>query len=846
VVVARDEVGRRQKMTYDILGRLKTTQSLFIQPKDQPLDGNGAVYSTTTNTCNVRDQVTNINTMDNATGVSQNTVMTYDGHGRLATRKHPIVSAVNAFVYNADDTLQTMTDPRGVTTTYSYNNRKMVTSVTYGTAPNVIPLNPVTFGYDEAGNRVWMDDQLGRVDYHYNTLSQMDWEERRFDELTEVYRLSYEYNLAGQLTKVVSPWSTSVSYTFNKAGEVTGVTGSGYFDIIGQTNRAVSQFATGIKYRAWGELKSFTNGNFTTEKSNFVYEYNQRMQLTHFDSGGRITDQTYFDDGRVKDVADIAHSNFDRTHEYDHIGRLISASAGTTAPKPFNFTYAYDAWNNTTLRSGTHWTCNSPGFAATYSNNRDTSMEYDAAGNVTQSGIPWEEPFITKTTQYDAAGRQSNVTECKHPNPITCWNRTHGYDGDSRPVMFQAQEEGSSFYNRYHYIRSSMLKGEILVEVRSNATQSGKKWRNYIYLHGERIAQQEYSQNTADLLVRWNYHNPVISTDYQHFRGADSVDSQKDLVVDPVGARVQTTNPCVSDPEPPPHDPSDPERRGDIIDFDSGCNWDGLDVPCTLAMRALHGGGAAVEAPESLIRYNWDKRRFEFFRAFANGTSGWLANGSFEDPEGNWRGPDERIIELDRSNQNPLMHAFQVQQKGEKLPPCAISYFKQYFPDLNLDNIVVHTDGLPAFVQSFNTVPGGVGGFTFGNHIYFPRGAYDPHTVSGFADLGHEVKHVDQFRRLGTAGFVIQYMGEYLNNIRKQLPDGASPFPFTNPLALDTFAIKFRKWLDDLRTKYPNVDFNTILENAYKDISLEQDAYKFGKRQRDVLEKRGSPCAKTK
>jgi photosystem II stability/assembly factor-like uncharacterized protein len=39
--------------------------------------------------------------------------MTYDGHGRLATRKAPIEESPTLYAYNADDTAQKVTDPRG-------------------------------------------------------------------------------------------------------------------------------------------------------------------------------------------------------------------------------------------------------------------------------------------------------------------------------------------------------------------------------------------------------------------------------------------------------------------------------------------------------------------------------------------------------------------------------------------------------------------------------------------------------------------------------------------------------------------------------------------------------------
>ena len=88
VLTIIDEMGKKRDQTYDVLGRLWRERNLLdslITPEPNDL------YTTTTNTYNVRDQITNITVTDNVFGVSQDTVMTYDGHGRLQTRKLPTI-----------------------------------------------------------------------------------------------------------------------------------------------------------------------------------------------------------------------------------------------------------------------------------------------------------------------------------------------------------------------------------------------------------------------------------------------------------------------------------------------------------------------------------------------------------------------------------------------------------------------------------------------------------------------------------------------------------------------------------------------------------------------------------
>jgi YD repeat-containing protein len=90
IVTLTDEVGRQQRITHDVLGRVA---------KMEALNSNGTTYSATVNTYNARDQVLNVRLYQGEgdgsscpTGSCQEVVMTYDGHGRLTTRKRPIES----------------------------------------------------------------------------------------------------------------------------------------------------------------------------------------------------------------------------------------------------------------------------------------------------------------------------------------------------------------------------------------------------------------------------------------------------------------------------------------------------------------------------------------------------------------------------------------------------------------------------------------------------------------------------------------------------------------------------------------------------------------------------------
>ena len=131
VTTTRDECGRRRKATMDVLGRLKQLDEL---------NWDQSVYATTTYSYNARDQITSINQ------AGQTRTLAYDGYGRLSSKTTP-EQGTTSYAY-ADDSVQTMTDARGASRTFTYNNRHLPTGITYGAPAGVAATPNVSFTYD--------------------------------------------------------------------------------------------------------------------------------------------------------------------------------------------------------------------------------------------------------------------------------------------------------------------------------------------------------------------------------------------------------------------------------------------------------------------------------------------------------------------------------------------------------------------------------------------------------------------------------------------------------------------------------------------------------------------------
>ena len=559
VATLTDEVGRQQKVYSDVLGRTAKTEVL---------NWDGTVYATMVNTFNARNQATQVRQYQGSdqSGVYQDTTMSYDGYGRVQTKHFPEQNASTAtnYAYNADDTIYTVTDARGASATYAYNDRHLVTGINYAAPSGVAATPNVAYGYDALGNRISMSDGFGSKSYAYNQLSQLTSETRTFNGVG-TFTLSYDYNLAGELKKITDPTNMSINYGYDSVGRLTGVTGSD------SLYANVSNYAFNFQYRAWGGVKAMTDGKGYVSSLG----YNSKLQPTHFDISGSVVSQNYdyYNDGRISVVHNTTDQNFDRSYSYDHVGRLTEAKSGANVngyqygPIPYYETFGYDGFSNLTARESQSWNGQTDDFdSAAYTNYRRSSWGYDADGRNTT--------IDTRTNQFDAVGRHTLMTTQK-----VLWNGSHvtvnqasGYDGDGATI--QDVTSGVATY----YLRSSALGGAIIDEINS----SGQKNIGYVYAGGTELAAQ------SDNSVSWK-HNTAAGTGLYTTNSNNNTIGRTEL--DPLGADISLTAP----PDPPPSEGEGDIGAGhiggimdarwtDFFNLSSGCSAAGVAASCSGSM----------------------------------------------------------------------------------------------------------------------------------------------------------------------------------------------------------------------------------------------------------------------
>lgn len=420
----RDGAGtlvRKHNAIFDELGRLKESVSADGRSIYYQYDVKGNLVSS-------RDEL------------NHETRRAYDLLGRLSNIWDPLYGET-AFTYDAANNLISVTDPRGVTTKHEYNFANEVVSI------NSPDSGTVTFERDEAGNIVKKADSRGKVTlYTYDALNRLiqvqypgnpeEGVSYSYDDTTdgnygvgrltgiadrsggfrysydsrgnvvqelrivegESYRVGYNYDLAGRLTRMVYPSGRVVNYEYSGAGKLLRVTTA--------PEQAGTQVTVidHIAFMPFGPLKSMSYGNGFTR----TQDYNQAYELTRL--FGSVIDRSYFYGGtgnieRIQDHLDAAGG---KILDYDAMSRLVRAKGAYGLLE-----YDYDPVGNRIVRrqmNGGDTRTETYDYAS--DSNRlvsigETDLVHDIAGNrIEQGPMRYQYDHANRLTRVERDGRR--------------------------------------------------------------------------------------------------------------------------------------------------------------------------------------------------------------------------------------------------------------------------------------------------------------------------------------------------------------------------------------------------------------------------------------------------------
>ena len=535
VTSVTDEAGRQRRTTTDVLGRLVKTEEMNWE-----VNGTRTPYSTANYVYNALDQVKSI------THEGQQRSFAYDGYGRLSQRTTP-EQGTSTYLYNPDDTLQSVTDARQAITSYIYNNRHQIKNINYTVTGDVAGTPNVSFDYDAAGNRTSMTDGLGSASYGYDSLSRMTSETRTFSGVGS-YALGYTYNFANELMSITGPsqfGSVWVGYQYDTNGRLRQINAANVPDNVGT-------LGYGMTYRAFGAVKSMTFGDHQSLSTS----YDNRMRPTSWDVANVLGfSYTYYGgnsfggSNQVNYARNLSSnggrdSTLDRSYEYDQVGALLFAHSGAearaafgidgtqwgTMDGPYSLGFDYDPQGNMTLRYG--WGGEVQGGTAgqtsykpyTYSNgkNQRDGFTYDAGGNLKIDNV------AHYLYGYDATGQQTGAV-----NQISGYYLGQSYDGNGLRGKKIENET-----NVTYYLRSSVLGGAVLDELDG----SGSFSRGYFYRGDQLLAVQQNNH------MYW-VHEDAVTKSQRTTDAYGNVTPNGVVELDPWGANTARSSASVFQPQ---------------------------------------------------------------------------------------------------------------------------------------------------------------------------------------------------------------------------------------------------------------------------------------------------------
>lgn len=501
-------------------------------------------------------------------------------------------------------------------TTLAYNNTS--NSVI---PERVVPAASVSYEYDNIGNVTKMIDGMGEQIYEYDSLSRLVWEKRNFSDTlpsqsvpANGFKIQYQYGLSGQLQNITDPYGEQVNYSQDKTGRLKTVSG-----IKAQTQATVN-YITETDYRAFGASKKTVVGGITAVETTF----NDRLlpNKTILRDQSNVTSEfnyQYNADGKLR-FSDEAGSfpgkesgtlnQFDRSFDYDFLGRMTLAKTGAEArgqtetdftKRPYRETFSWDAFGHLTDTDKEHWVETYNQDATSFTNEREPVITVPPSPYVPH----WGQVSIPV---YDAEGRRlgthTDLTSDYGTSQMDGWTATYdeegnrvryngkryGYDGSGK-ILKESYEDiprlivGSGFIQKTtttkYFIYSSVL-GEVIDEIGVNThdawyTQHSNSHADYVhtewsgleatnmYAGGKRIARVAGTSTQLNL-------EDASGHFYQEIDIASTYPIKNSIELDPFRAGVGEVNPYP------------PEGGGPADDGCGGTVWEdgewGNEPPC--------------------------------------------------------------------------------------------------------------------------------------------------------------------------------------------------------------------------------------------------------------------------
>jgi len=414
-----------------------------------------------------------------------------DGLGRVSQETTPEAGTMT-FSYTTGGTpcggdpsdICSITDARGLTTSYTYDAENRVSSktnsagtVTYsydqgGAAANAI--GRLTKMTDPSGSETYTYDQIGRVTALQKVVG------------TTTYTTGYQYlGATDGLTQITYPSGRVVQQGYNPVGQVCAVAGQiSPTSCTGFTN----PYATGYVYDPAGNVTEFSYGNGVAATFSFSAQREQLSSLSYAKGTTSFFSLNYWyqqnssycpngtagNNGQIQCITDNAQPSRSAFYTYDPMLRLLTAkTTGSTPYAQWGVSETYDRYGNLWTQAVTAGSAPAislsfgPSGMNSSTTNQPNGYTYDASGNLTVEPLS---PANNYT--YDANNRLTNFSG---------GGGSGNYTYDANGVRVQRTANGTTTV--------SILAGSQIIAEYDNGAAPTAPSREYIYADSESGAQ---------------------------------------------------------------------------------------------------------------------------------------------------------------------------------------------------------------------------------------------------------------------------------------------------------------------------------------------------------------------
>jgi RHS repeat-associated protein len=318
------------------------------------------------------------------------TTYTIDSLGNLSQQTSPDTGVTTAD-HDPAGNLLTRTDARGKTATYSYDSLNRITQIAYDD-------QTVTYTWDSCSNGIGrlcnVSNAGSRLEYRYDNHGRIT--QRTQTAGGAPLAVSHSYNTAGQRIQTVTPSGQTLDYQWS-GGRLTALSVNG------------QPLLTQIGYEPDGQVNGWVWGN--NQPSERFYDLTGRPVIVSLGVDAKTQQpdsRTYGYDaaGRLTDAIDDNDPSLNQQHAYDELDRLIGSERGELQISRIG--YAYDLSGNRTenIQDNTtqyrYSTDANSNRLQSQSGAQAVNYSYDPAGHLTGDG--------TVSYTYNAAGRRISVT----------------------------------------------------------------------------------------------------------------------------------------------------------------------------------------------------------------------------------------------------------------------------------------------------------------------------------------------------------------------------------------------------------------------------------------------------